>query len=263
MRNSNRPFLIAFAILGLSSFADARDEWVELFNGEDLSGWTVAIGGKYFDENSLDESAIFTVNDGVIGVYEGALDGSVQYKALITHERELSGSFHLQVEYRWREARFIPRSNVNRDAGVLFHVHSRPSQVWASSIEMQLGDGTPGERSVTGDLWVRGKTLADVSSSDGFHDPDGPSEARGAGMRRFNLTRGHAENAFGEWNTVDVIVYGSARAEFHLNGTLLNEVRNMRKRLPSGAWVPLDGGRIALQAEWAGIEYRLVRVRQL
>ncbi|MBK1875283.1 3-keto-disaccharide hydrolase [Pelagicoccus mobilis] len=263
MKTTCKIIAAVFALWSVSVTAYASDEWQNLFNGEDLSGWTVVKGGKYFDENSLDEESIYSVHDGSMRVYHGAPDGSVQYKALITHEKQLSGNFHLQVEYRWREGRYIPRSESKRDAGILFHVHSRNNQIWPSCLEMQLGDGQPGERNVAGDLWVSGKTLADVSSRDGFFNPDAPSEARGHGMRRFNLTRRRSEKPLGEWNTADIIVYGSARAEFYLNGKLVNEVRNMRKRVSSGAWAPLAGGRIALQAEWAEIEYRVVRVREL
>lgn len=263
MKFINRLLLLTIAAFGVCEAVEAGEDWIELFNGKDLSGWTVAKGGKYFDENSLGEDAIFTVKDGVIHVYAGAPDGSAQYRALLSHEREFSGNFHLQVEYRWREGRFIPRSESIRDAGILFHVHTRPNRVWPGGLEMQLGDGAPGERNVSGDLWVVGKTLADVSSRDGFYDPEAPSEIRGSGMRRFNLTRRKAEYRKGEWNVADIIVYGSARAEFHLNGRMVNEARNLRKKLSSGDWVPLDGGRIALQAEWAEIEYRVVRVREL
>lgn len=140
-RPANTFLIIAISAVAFagSVFAEAEEpQWTELFNGKDLSGWHATVG-KGGDENSQKPDEIFTVNDGVIHVYRGAEAGSPQYSANLYHESTWS-HFHLQVEYRWLEKRFAPRTEDDRDAGILFHIHTDPEKVWPPSLEMQMGD---------------------------------------------------------------------------------------------------------------------------
>ncbi len=73
----------------------------------------------------------------------------------------------------------------------------------------------------------------------------------------------HAEKALGEWNLAEVVVHGSEKAEFYLNGKLLNVVHNMKFKNAEGEWKPLEKGHISVQGEWAELEYRMIRVKAL
>lgn len=250
--------------LCLQASVYAEAEWTDLFNGKNLDGWTVYVGGeKFANENSLKRDDIFNVMNGVIHVYPNAKDGSPQLKANLIHKNVYS-RYQLQVEYRWLKNRFKPRADANRDAGILFHIHIGQKAVWPSSVEMQMGDGKPGEKYVTGDLWVLGKTLADTENDGRFYKKGAPTLQRGdASKGRSSLTPVHAEKPNGEWNVADIMIDGNEKAVFYLNDTLVNVVSNMRKRDGNGQWVPLEKGQISLQAEWAELEYRRVRVRPL
>ena len=46
----------------------------------------------------------------------------------------------LRLEYKWLENRFSPRTDWDRDAGVLFYVHGNLKKLWPNSIEMQVGE---------------------------------------------------------------------------------------------------------------------------
>ena len=62
--------------------------------------------------------------------------------------------------------------------------------------------------------------------------------------------------------SVEIRVEGDQKATFFLNGEKVLEVWQMEKK-EGRAYVPLSAGRIGLQAEWAEIFYRNIRVKQL
>ncbi|MFK7850528.1 MAG: DUF1080 domain-containing protein [Akkermansiaceae bacterium] len=267
LRRSTTPLRIILSTLIAASapliFAENTEEkWTNLFNGKDLNGWHAHLG-KFGDESSQKLSEIFTVKDGTIHIYDGAKPDSKQASANLYHESEWS-HFHLQVEYRWLEPKFQPRTKANRDAGILFHVHSQPEKVWPPSLEMQLGDGKPGDKYVTGDLFVLGTTRADSPSKENKYQPDAPmvTRGRGAAPARTMATE-YAEKPLGEWNLAEVIVHGSKKAEFILNGKTLNVIHNFKYLDADRNWKPLEKGHISIQAEWAELQYRTIRVKKI
>lgn len=241
--------------------------WINLFDGKTLDGWVANLGQRG-DEKSQPADEIFTVNDGTIHVYRDAPHRTKQYSANLRTTASFS-RFHLQVEYRWLDNRFQPRHAAVRDAGILFHIHSRPDTVWPPSIEMQLGGGEPGAPYVTGDIWVIGNTRARSPSTDQYYDPVaeavefGDIASKDDPIKRANYTSVSATKPHGEWNLAELIVHGADRAEYYLNGKLVNEVTDMRYRDETGAWHPLSSGPISLQAEWAELQYRVVRIKTL
>ena len=243
--------------------ATPAPEWVELFNGENLDGWIARLG-KRGNETSQTIEDIFRVRDGVIQVYAGAAPDSFQYNGNLYTEKSFS-NYHLQVEYRWEENRFRPRHRAVRDAGILFHIHTAPDDVWPPSVEMQLGGGKPGAAYVTGDLWVIGNTRVKAPSIEGRYQIGAPLVEFGFGdeFLPVNLTSIAATKPHGEWNLAEVIVHGSESAEFILNGQHVGSVSDMRFQDEAGEWQPLTSGPISIQAEWAELEYRAVRIKEL
>nr|WP_319512272.1 DUF1080 domain-containing protein [uncultured Draconibacterium sp.] len=247
---------------------DIEEKWTTLFNGKDLKGWTAYNGwtaGDRGSENAIKGEEIFKVNNGVIHVYNGAEPGSNQSNANLVSEQSFS-IFHLQVEYRWLKNKFQPRTEANRDAGILFHIHTNPKNVWPASIEMQLGDGKSGDKYVTGDIFVIHNSRAEIPVENEKYKPGAPLSLRGMlddGKVGRGMTSVYAEKELGEWNLAEIIVHGSDKAEYYLNGKLINEVNNMKFEDKNGVWKPLDSGQISLQAEWAELEYRNIRVKKL
>lgn len=248
-----------------------KAEWEYLFNGKDLSGWSTYLGKKGGDNQSLPIEEIFTVTDNTIHVYASATEGSPQYNATIVSDNKYA-NYHLQLEYKWGEKRFAPRAEAIRDAGVLFHCHSDLSVVWPSSVEMQIGAGVPGDPYVSGDLWVLGKTLAKASSMGydprqkrAFWKRDAEPIIFGDGSpnRRSNRTTEAMERERGEWNYIDIVVRKNKSALFYLNGKLVNQIYDMSYKNQVDQILPLTDGNIALQAEWAEIYYRNIKIKQL
>ena len=62
-------FMLSLALLPFASLAQAED-WVQLFNGKDLTGWTPKIRGEKLGEDSRHT---FRVENGVIKIL---LDGA-------------------------------------------------------------------------------------------------------------------------------------------------------------------------------------------
>lgn len=233
-----------------------------IFNGESLEGW------KSAHSKGADDWGPFSVNkeEKAIHVYAGAEADSKQKSDCLNSEKEYS-RFILKMEYKWMGDRFAPRTDWDRDAGLLFHVHGDLTKVWPLSLEMQIGEsggdkkhgkGNQG-RFHTGDLFVLGKDLrTDTKKTRGHYDEKGRT-ANGRSV----ATKFGKERPKGEWNEMEIRVYGSEKAIFIFNGEVVLETTNFTQKNKDGERVPLDKGRIGLQAEWAEIMYRNIRIKEL
>jgi len=137
-------------VFSISCLAQAdTEEWIELFNGNDLDDWTVKIRGYPTGENFANT---FRVEDGLLTVsyenYDGIYNerfGHIFYKEPFSHYRVL-------VEYRFigEQAAGAPEW-ATRNSGVMVHSqdpYTMPDdQDFPISLEVQflggLGDGRP------------------------------------------------------------------------------------------------------------------------
>ena len=71
------------------------------------------------------------------------------------------------------------------------------------------------------------------------------------------------EKPKGQWNEIEIRVNGSEKATFILNGEVVLETFDFYFTDESGNKVPLDKGHIGLQAEWAELMYRNIRIKDL
>lgn len=244
-----------FLLLGTSAFAE--DGFKPLFDGKTLAGWKSA---RSQDDNDWGP---FSVNEKeqAIHVYAGQKAGSEQKSDCLNTTTKYS-HYILRLEYRWLESRFTPRADWDRDAGLLFHVHGDLSKVWPHSLEMQIGE-TPGDvfrkrRFHTGDLFVLGKHLrVESKRTDNIWDPNGKVFVGGHGPTKLGV-----EKPKGQWNQMEIQVHGAEKAVFILNGDLVYEISNMEQK-KDGKYVPLAEGHIGLQAEWAELLYRNIRIKEL
>lgn len=174
--------------------ADAADEeeWIQLFNGRNLDGWTPKIAKHDYGENYANT---FRVENGVIKVSYDGYDSFDERFGLLFYKQPFS-YYRLVVEYRFtgEQVKGNPGAWALRNSGVMVHSQSGASmlreQDFPISIEAQflggLSDGkerptmnmcSPGtevvyegriypehclsSRSKTyhGDRWVRGEML--------------------------------------------------------------------------------------------------------
>ena len=95
-----RLLICALALAGAAAAQNApdREDWVQLFNGRDMSGWTPKIRGYALGQNY---GNTFRVEDGVLKVgYEAYDDFSERFGHLF-YENESYGYYRLRVEYRF------------------------------------------------------------------------------------------------------------------------------------------------------------------
>ena len=159
-----------------------EEDWVQLFNGKDLSGWDFKITKHALNENY---NNTVRVEDGVMKV---CYDGYDSFDGEFTHifYQEKFSYYKLRVEYRFTGEQVTggPGWTI-RNSGVMIHSQSAASmgldQSFPTSIEVQylggLSDGnsrstanlcTPGTNvEMYGDLFRQHCTNSDASTYDG------------------------------------------------------------------------------------------------
>jgi hypothetical protein len=220
------------------------DEWVDLFNGENLEGWDIKIRGYELNDNFGDT---FRVEDGLLSVRYDQYDTFGDRFGHIFYEEPFS-SYHLIVEYRFVGEQVAGVGAwAYRNNGIMFHSQSAESmeidQDFPTSIEFQLlgGDGrtersngsvcTPGTHVV-----IDGRLRTEHCTSSG-----GPTH--------------HGD----QWVTAELIVRGDESIQHILNGVVVMEYSGTQ--LEDGT--PLREGHIALQSESHPADFRSVRIRRL
>lgn len=183
---------ILSAGLLIALVAGARaEEWRELFNGRDLTGWTFDV----LDHS--DPAEIFSAAEGKI-----IISGEGKSTAVMQTE-ESFGDFEMTFEWRW------PGTPGN--SGCLLYCSTpRDRNVWPKSIEVQVENGN------AGDLITIGEEIQ-VPEAQRLTDlPKGSWKVR----LRPNTTD-DSENPPGEWNRMHIDARGGV-ITVHVNGVLVN-----------------------------------------
>ncbi|HEY2156749.1 MAG TPA: DUF1080 domain-containing protein [Isosphaeraceae bacterium] len=197
---------------------------VLLFNGKDLSGWSIFIdpsAAGYRPDS--DPGRVFRVEDGLIRV-SGERFGYLQ-------TRESYRDYRLRFEFKWGRDKWPPRADAARDSGVLVHCVG-PDKIWPRSIECQIQEHD------CGDFWMVDGASLEVG---------GQVRAGGRAIKTAD-----AEKPSGEWNRVEVVCRGDTITNI-INGVVVNEGRR----------ASVSKGRILLQSEGAEIFFRAVELLPL
>jgi hypothetical protein len=244
-------------------------EWMPLFNGTNLTGWTPSQG----------HTALFGVStiDGgpAIHVYPTQADQSNQAQASLRTTQSFS-SYVFSLEYKWGTKRFADRKANARDNGICFHICNDPAVVWPDSVEFQLG-ATPwtGPGGTAGDNidWVSGNIFMLVQRTRAqwpyrtvsglqVYSPTGTKRSLGAPTSYAKGQTDKQRNLDNAWNLVELTVHGSKDATYVVNGEVANGLTDMECQV-NGTWGPLDHGPIALQAEFAEVYFRNIKIKIL
>lgn len=246
-------------LLPLLAACDAyADDWIELFDGETLDGWTPKIRGYPAGENALNT---FRVEDGAITVAYDQYDtfddrfGHLFYRTPYSHYR-------LRLEYRFfGEQAPGGEGWAYRNSGVMFHAQSPESmpegQDFPISIEFQfLGGREDGEPRPTGAMCSPG-TEVDI----------------GGGRAPEHCMPAAAPTVTGDgWVRVELLVEGADRVVHYVEGEPVIEYGNLQigGGVVSGhdAAMKRDGealasGHIALQSESHPIQFRNIALQVL
>ncbi len=244
-----------------TSLQSDDSDWIQLFNGKDLEGWTAKIVGHDLGDNYADT---FRVEDGLLTVsYADYVDedfkGGFKKFGHLFHKDEFS-HYRLRVEYR-----FIGDQCPNgpgwafRNNGLMLHGQNPETmdrnQDFPVSIEVQLlgGDGnnprsnlnlcTPGTNVVlNGKLFLPHCTN---SSAPTFHGD--------------------------QWVTAEVEVLGGQRIRHIINGDVVMEYSDPQydprdanaKKLIKGENLIIEKGSISIQSESHPTQFRKIELLPL
>ena len=152
-----------------------ENEWVSIFNGQDLNGWTMKISGYPMGENF---GNTFTVKDSILSIRydEYGPEFGERFGALF-FDKELSSDYRLKVEYRFvgETASGAPEWGY-RDSGV--QIHTQPpatvklNQGFPICLEYNLHGGNGADERPLGAICGIGmKVEIDGEKSDLFCNP--------------------------------------------------------------------------------------------
>lgn len=224
--------------------SEDKEDWIELFNGENLNGWDVKIRGS---ELNKDPRQTFRVEDGLL---KARYNNYEEYDETFGHifYEEPYNYYRLQVEYRFTGSQIEGGPEwAWRNNGIMFH--SQPAQTmqidqdFPNSIEFQLlgGDGE-NERS-NGNVCTPGTHIVYDGAliTDHCTSSNGPTH--------------HGD----QWVTAELVAYGDSLIQHKLNGEIVMEYTE--PQLDDGS--PLERGYIALQSESHPTDFRSVRLLNL
>jgi len=248
-----------------------NNTWIALFNGKDLNGWDSYIGpplddaGKKLSEIPVglnnDPKHVFTVveQDGekiirISGENWGGISTKQEY-----------ADFHLQLMFKWGTLTWGQKKKKKRDSGLLyFSVGDKGADygAWMRSQEFQIEEGN------CGDYWGVAGGMQDIpvikkSDSEYVYNPAGQLYTFSATSKvgRHCIKKGDAENATGEWNTLDLYCHGDTSVHV-INGKVMMVLYHS-SQLEKGKVLPLIKGKFQIQSEGAEIFYKHIMLEPL
>jgi hypothetical protein len=247
--------LVSFAALGQPA-ADRKD-WVAIFNGKNLDGWTVKLAHHDLGDNFGDT---FRVENGILKVsYDkypefGTRFGHLFWKEKLSHYR-------VMIEYRFVGEQIQGGPSYARlNSGIMIHSQAPETilkeQDWPISVEAQfIGNGATGSRPTMNvctpgtEIHVKGemvKAHCTNSTSKAYHND--------------------------EWVRVEVEVLGSEHVRHYIDGQVVLEyekpmigggVANRFDPAIKKDGTVLSEGYIGLQSESQPVEFRKVELLNL
>lgn len=266
-----KRFACCFSLLILCTFNSVnlfaqKDNWIALFNGNNLNGWDSYIGppsddaGKKLSETPVglnkDPMHVFTVvkQDG-----ENVIRISGENRGAISTEKEYS-DFHLQLMFKWGSLAWGQKKK--KDSGLLYFSvgdYGADYGAWMRSQEFQIEEGN------CGDYWGVAGGMEDIpvikkSDSEYVYNPTGHLYTFSATSKvgRHCIKQGDAENITGEWNTLDLYCHGDTSVHV-INGKVMMVLYHSGQ-MENGQALPLVKGKIQIQSEGAEIFYKHIMV---
>lgn len=252
-------FLIAIVLIPMSSSAQrsAREEWVSLFNGRDLTGWTPKI--RYHEAGDNFANTFQVVDGRIVVRYDGY--GSFDERFGHLFYEKPYGYYRLKLEYRFvgEQAKDGPGWAI-RNSGVMLHGQSPQSmgkdQDFPVSIEVQFLGGNGKDPRSTCNLCTPGTNVEMNGKLFIPHCVNSKSQTY------------HGD----QWVQAEVLVLGDSLIRHYANG---EEVLSYQRPQVGGGNVSglaapvghpgllLASGTISLQSESHPVEFRKIEILEL
>jgi hypothetical protein len=280
-------FLLAGILLAASQM-QAADAWRPLFNGKDLTGWSMFMAapppetdvpglkrdakGNYLEPVGFnrDPLHVFTIEtvDGRPAIHVSGAGFGV-----ITTD-DTFANFHLRMQVKWGEKiwGYKKTTHAALDAGLLYFARG-PAGVdhitWPRCLEFQIQEKDFGDlvalgmTEATATARIVPETVNGRTGNAYFYDPSGTPTVfvgrRPIGNRCRRTT--DCEKPHGEWNTLDLICFGDSSVHI-VNGQVVNRIQHAR--MPSATGLDtLDSGQICLQTEGGECYYRDIEIQPI
>jgi hypothetical protein len=232
----------------------SEEDWIQLFNGKDLSGWTAKFTGYPAGENYKNT---FRVEDGILTVSYANWDSfNSVFGHLITEDT--FSHYKLHVEYRFIGEQCPEGPGwARRNNGIMLHSQSAKSmnqdQNFPVSLEVQLLSGLGEGPRPTANICTPGTNIVMDGKLVTQHCNQSSSKTYGD-----------------EWVNVDVVVKGDKIIHHIVEGdTVITYTDpqigggNLPEGYPLEEGTLLDSGHIAVQAESHPTEFRKIALKDL
>jgi hypothetical protein len=254
-----KPFIYIFLCIPIlfscNQGTPETEQWIQLFNGKDLEGWTIKMAkhplGENFNNTFRVENGLMVTRYDNYDTFDGEF-GHIFYKTPYSH-------YKLRVEYRVVGEQVKGGADwAFKNSGVMFHCQSPESmdldQSFPVCIEAQLlGGANEGERP-TGNVCTPGTNVVINGELVTQHCTNSTSKT----------FRGE------EWVNFELVVYGDSIIYHIVNGdTVLTYSKpqiggvDLPEGFPLAEGTPLTSGYIALQAESHPFDFRKVELLDL
>lgn len=245
---------------------EKKGEWIQLFNGKDLTGWIPKIR---YQEAGEDPAKTFRVEDGLLTVSyaDGYEDGFNETFGHLFYEKPFS-NYRLRLEYRFIGDQCKDGPGwAFRNSGVMIHGESAEDmgkdQNFPASIEVQLLGGREQGSRPTANLCTPG---THVVMNDKLFKP--------------HCINSSSETYRGDqWVTCEIEVHGNGTIKHIMdgktvleyekaqldpgNGSISEEAHTKALIEKNGGDVMLSGGTISLQSESHPVQFRKVEIMLL
>jgi len=230
--------------------ANAKEEssqWIPLFNGKDLTGWTPKFAGHPFGKNL---NNIFRVEEGLLKV---SYDDTEEFKGDFGHlfYKTPCSHYRIRAEFRFTGEQLPGGPDwAYRNNGLMLHCEDpatmKIDKKFPASIEVQFKGNNPEKGPKNsgrpmGALFTPG-TKATVNGEQVDHVPSNSAFFEGT-----------------DWCTVEVEVHGQNEMIHYVNGEEVLRTTNFK--LDDGT--PLGSGYIAIQAETHPTEFRSIEIQPI
>jgi hypothetical protein len=247
-------YLLTLALMTVSCSNSNKDNWIQLFNGEDLTGWEIKIKGSPLNENYKNT---FRVEDGVMKVsYDEYEEFNAEYGHIFYNEP--FSNYKLRIEYRFTGDQVQGgESWAFRNSGVMLHSQSAASmnidQDFPVSVEAQFLGGDGVSERPTGNVCTPGTHVV----------------INGVLVTQ-HCTNSSSKTYHGDvWVHAEFVVLGDSIIHHIIEGdTVMTYTKpQIGGDLPEGFTLPegtlLEEGYICLQAESHPVEFRKVEILEL
>lgn len=255
-RGTFAPVCLSLLLLTALPAAMA-EEWIQLFNGKNLDGWSPKIRHHEFGENFGDT---FRVEDGVIKVSYDKYGGEFKERFGHLFYKEPFSRYRLRAEYRFVGEQLPDGPGwATRNSGLMLHSPAPATmtldQDFPVSIEVQLLGGDGENPRTTGNLCTPGTNVV----------------MNGGLVTRHCISSSSKTYHGDQWVTIEVEMLGGESVKHYINGELVLEYEYPQldpndadgKRYIKDGVKTLEAGYISLQSESHPVEFRKVEILPL